>query len=120
MQGAARGIFLRLSENPGETKATLRSGRIRGLHEIEEQVKQVYRGHHQYDWIRPRSTWLDATCPVYIDFGDDLLAKLETYDESGLPCVRLVAKRTFVDDAMVEDTASAIARRLCAPSSLRQ
>ena len=115
LHGAARGLFFRLSEglldNADVTRATLRSGRIHSIHEIEEQMNQAYRGHHQYDWIRPRRTWLDATCPVYIDFGVESLARLETYDESGLPCIRLVSKRKFVNDAMVEETAQAIATR---------
>lgn len=111
MRGAAAGIFLRLSENPQETRATLRFGRVRGLDEIIEDVNRAYRGHHQYDWIRPRRTWLDATCPVYIDFGDDWLAKLEIYDESGLRCIRLVSKQKFVHDAMTETEAAAIATR---------
>jgi hypothetical protein len=60
---------------------------------------------------RPRRTWLDATCPVYVDLGDDLLAKLEIYDESGLPCIRLVAKQKLIHDAMTEKAATAIATR---------
>lgn len=103
-QGAARGLFFRLSEGLAEdssvTKATLQSGWIHGIHEIEEQVRHVYRGHHQYDWVHPRRTWLEATCPVYIDFGDTWLARLDIYDESGLPCVHLVSKVKFVHDAM--------------------
>jgi competence protein CoiA len=119
-RGAAQGIFFRLSEMteyPDATKANWREGHLHGMHElhgiheIEEQVNQTYRGHHQYDWIRPRRTWLDATCPVYIDIGDDLLARLETYDETGLPCIRLISKRKFVHDAMTEKTAKAIASR---------
>lgn len=117
MQGAARGLFFRLSEARSDypereiTKANLSFGSIYSLHDIRAEVEQAYRGHHQYDWVRPRRTWLDAACPVYIDFGDDFLLKLDTYDESGLPCVRLVSKRKFVHDAMVESRADAIATR---------
>jgi len=117
MQGAARGIFFRLAECRAEfpeevvTKATLRGGFYHFIHEIETEVHQSYRGHHQYDWVRPRRTWLDAACPVYIDFGDDRLVRLDTYDESGLRCIRLVAKRKFVHDVMVETDARAISTR---------
>lgn len=117
MQGAARGLFFRLSECQAEfpdvtiTKATMRGGFYHGINEIEAEVEQAYRGHHQYDWVRPRRTWLDAACPVYIDFGDDHLVRLETYDESGLRCIRYVAKRKFLHDAMVETDAWAIASR---------
>jgi hypothetical protein len=58
-----------------------------------------------------RRIWLDATCPVCIDFGNESLVRLETYDDSGLPCVRLVAKRKFLHDTMVERSATAIASR---------
>ncbi|MGO9006537.1 MAG: competence protein CoiA [Beijerinckiaceae bacterium] len=109
MRGAASGMFWRLSENPGITEMGLR--RIYSIHEIEEELKQAYRGHHQYDWVRPHRTWLDATSPVYVDFGDDLLAKLETYDKSGLPCIRFVSKQKFVHDAMIEESARAVATR---------
>jgi competence protein CoiA len=115
MKGAAMGLFFRLSEcrreNPEATRANIRGGILHPLRNIEKQVEQEYRGHHQYDWVRPRRTWLDATCSVYLDLGDEWLARLEQYDETGLPCVRLVAKRKLVHDSMVETTASAIATR---------
>lgn len=115
MYGANAGIFLRLSEgikeDPSVTKSTLHIGWIHGMHEIEEDVSCSYNGYHQYDWVRPRKTWLDAKCPIYIDFGDECLVKLDTYDESGLKCVKLVSKRKFVNDVMVEDVAQNIATR---------
>lgn len=117
MQGAARGLFFRLSEGRADypeldiSKATLRFGYIHSIHEIRTEVEQAYRGHHQYDWVRPRRTWLDAACPVYIDFGEDFLVKLEIYDESNLPCIRYVAKQKFLHDVMVETDARAIATR---------
>lgn len=99
MNGANRGLFFRLSEaleeDPTVTKATLCSGWMHGIHEIEDEVNQSYNGYHQFDWVRPRKTWLDAKCPVYIDFGDEHLVKLDTYDDSGLKCIRLVSKRKF-------------------------
>lgn len=115
MDGANAGLFFRLSEAPEEdlaaTKATLRGGWIHGRYDIEEEVKNSYNGYHQYDWVRPRKTWLDAKSPVYIDFGDEYLVKLDSYDESGLKCIRLVSKRKFVHDVMVEDEAENIATR---------
>lgn len=115
MQGAASGMFFRLSEcledDPEVTKASIRGGWIHSIREIEDLVHAAYNGHHQYDWLRPRRTWLDAICPVYIDFGKDYLAKLEVYDESGLRCVRFVAKRKFLHDVMTEDKATDIATR---------
>jgi len=116
MDGANRGIFFRLSEvreeYPDATKANYRfGGWYHFLSEIEQDVAQTYRGHHQYDWIRPRRTWLDATCPVYIDLGNDRLARLESYDETQLPCVRLICKGKFVQDVMNEARAEDIGTR---------
>lgn len=114
MHGANRGLFLRLSEelknNLSITKATLGTGRIYSLRDIQEEVESYYNGYHQYDWVRPRKTWLDAKCPVYIDFGDEYLVKLEVYDESNLRCIRLVSKRKFLNDVMVEDKVQNIAK----------
>lgn len=109
MRGAPRGAFWRPSENLGHKTGDLVL--YHDASEIEAAISNAYRGHHQYDWIKPRRTWLDATCPVYVDLGDDLLAKLEIYDESGLPCIRLVAKQKLIHDAMTETAATAIATR---------
>ncbi len=115
MNGANAGMFFRLSEarteKPDITKAELCSGWVHGMDEIRNAVDQSYNGYHQYDWVRPRKTWLDAQCPVYIDFGGECLLKTETYDDSGLQCVRYVAKRKFVHDTMVETNAANIATR---------
>jgi competence protein CoiA len=118
MSGAARGQFWRLSENLERTK-TKASGMVlvHGIHEIEEQINQAYRGHHQYDWVRPRRAWLESKSPVYIDFGGEFLARLERYDDSDLPCIRFVSKRKFVNDAMNEQSAQAIASRFYPISS---
>lgn len=61
--------------------------------------------------MRPRATWLDARCPVYIDFGDEYLVKLDTYDSSNLKCIKLVFKRKFIHDVMVEESVANIATR---------
>lgn len=117
LPGTFDGVFFRVSEalerNANATKADLGADMhlVHFIDEIEEQLAQAYGGHRQYDWVRPRRTWLDAICPVYIDFGEDWLAKLMVYDESGLRCMRYVAKRKFVHDAMAETDARAIATR---------
>jgi hypothetical protein len=111
MQGAARGIFWRLSESPESTKTKRGAVEMHFMYEIEDEVNSAYCGHHQYDWVRPRGTWLEAECPVYIDFGDEYLVRLEVYDESGLPCIRLISKMKFLNDAMAETSAKAIGTR---------
>lgn len=123
MHGSNVGIFFRLSEalkdDPTVTKATLRFGWLHSLAEIEDELKSTYSGYHQYHWIRPRKTWLDAKCPVYIDFGDEYLVKLGIYDESGLKCVKLVSKQKFVHDVMVEHKVENIATRFYPITNLR-
>ncbi|MGY4282023.1 competence protein CoiA [Bradyrhizobium sp. LM2.7] len=112
MNGANAGLFFRVSEcqreYPDVTKARMRGGYYHGMHEIAEQVIQAYRGHHQYDWVRPRQTWLEASSPVYIDFGEDYLVKLEIYDESQLRCIRIVMKRDLVERVMIETNAHSV------------
>lgn len=113
--GTIEGMYFQWSEakmdDPNIKKCHVKHGWIHSLHEIRSEVEHAYRGHHQYDWVRPRKIWLEARCPVYIDFGTDLLVHLTTYDESELPCIRYVAKSKFVRDAMVETHASEIATR---------
>jgi len=112
-QGSRHGLFFRLSEaresDPDIEKAQVRSGLIHSIQEIDEHVRDEYRGHHQYHWARPRNTWLEASCPVYLDLGSEHLFKLLTYDDSGLKCIQLVSKRKFVHDVMVESRAVDIA-----------
>ena len=109
--GATRsGVFYRVSETRRSypdmniTKSNLHSLdvilEVHGLESIRSEVEEAYAGHHQYYWVRPRRTWLDSPCPVFIDLGGDLLAKLESYDDYGLPCVRLVTGSRLVEDAM--------------------
>ena len=105
-------------ECPGLTKANiyerLPAGTLVLSHsssEVEAEAKADYSGHHQFHWVRPRQTWLVAMCPVYIDFGEEVLYRLQEYDETGMLCVRLIAKRKLVHDAMAEKRAEDIATR---------
>lgn len=111
MNGANAGLFHRVSANPGTSRTTTTGElvEIEGFHKIGDEVEASYCGHHQYDWVRPRKTWLDATCPVYIDFGSDCLWRLEVYDETGLECVRMVSKQDFMHDVMSVSSVSDIA-----------
>lgn len=109
MQGAARGIFMRLSEcrleNPEATKENIRGGYLHGISDIKSEVEAAYVGHHQYDWVRPRRTWLDARCPVFIDLGAGVLARLGSYDTYRLPCVQLLSQADLVRDLMTSSNA---------------
>lgn len=105
-RGTSNGIFWRISENPDPS-----TGHWLDTTTDKESLLKYYRGDHQYDWVRPRKTWLDATCPVYLDFGKEHLFRLETYhqpDGSNLKTVRLVAKEKFLHDVITEATAKAI------------
>jgi hypothetical protein len=100
MHGSNHGLFVRRSDP---------DGCIHGIHEIQDQIDKAYRGHHQYVWKRPHKTWLSAKCPVYIDFGEDQLARLQTYDDTGLLCVFRLSKSRFVRNVMAESDARQIA-----------
>ena len=111
-------ISVEAESYPGLTKENIESvmppNRLVLWHngeEIREQVLANYKGHYQFHWVRPRKTWLDAKSPVYIDFGGDLLYKLEEHDLSIGLCVQIVAKRKLIHDAMVEVRAEDIATR---------
>ncbi len=110
-KGAATGFFFQMVD-PYQTDPSVSKheraklgGWIHSIREVERELEQAYRGHHQYDWVRPHRTWLDAKTPVYIDIGEAGLAKLAIYDESGLPCVQLISKDDFV--AAVSSTSHA-------------
>jgi len=107
--GSNHGLFWRRSENPARPMTGRDMVESHGIDEIRDQIGKTYNGHHQYDWIRPHRTWLESASPVYIDFGGNLLVRLETYDQSGLPCIRYISKRKFVFDLMIESHAEDIA-----------
>jgi len=100
LHGANRGIFYRLSENPGLTKTNFIGGWVHSFNDIKDEIKKVHTGHYQYDWVRPRQAWLETQAPVFIDFGGDNIVQLLTYDESGLRCVRLISKTKVVYASM--------------------
>jgi len=83
---------------------------IFSLHHIKEQVEEAYVGHHQYYWKRPHTTWLDAKCPVYLDFGTELMMRLETYPVGKLSCVRLISKKRLIGDLLSKGCASELCR----------
>jgi len=94
--GANSGLFHRLSENPPHTKATLRFGQIHSIREVLDELALSYDGHHQFVWTRPHLSWLSARSPVYIDFGETHLARLQVYDETCMHCVRMVRRDEFI------------------------
>jgi hypothetical protein len=109
--GANDGMFWRRSENLDAEAGSTSMVWVRGYHEIKAEVAASYRGHQQYDWVRPRRAWLESKCPVYLDFGDEWLFRLDFYGATRLRCVYRVAKRKFVHDVMVETRTTDIATR---------
>lgn len=111
MDGANDGAFWRRSENPDAVQGSGSMVLIHPFRDIRREVMANYRGHQQYDWVRPRTTWLSARCPAYVDFGDEWLFRLEQYGGSSLRCVFRIAKRKFIHDAMIEMRAADIGSR---------
>jgi competence protein CoiA len=111
MNGANAGIFWRRSENSGVQSDSGGLVQIRSYQDIKCEVEASYRGHQQYDWVRPRRTWLEANCPVYLDFGEDWLLRLEYYGKTQLHCAYRIDKRKFVHDVMTETRAEHVATR---------
>jgi hypothetical protein len=105
------GTFWRKSENPEAYSQPGSMVLIHSYHRNKDEILENWRGHQQYFWSRPRQTWLDATCPVYLDFGDEWLFRLEKYGNSALSCIYRVAKRKFLHDVMTETAATDIASR---------
>lgn len=114
MHGSNAGLFWRLSENPGIVPGSNSMVQIRSYREIAEEVEAAYCGHQQYDWVRPRRGWLDSNCPVYLDFGEDWMLRLDNYGDSQLRCVFRVSKRKFLHDVMTETRARDVATRFYA------
>ena len=109
-RGDCTGLFYRLSETresyPETTITKANVGSIGGmvqvhsLADIRDEVLAAYVGHRQYYWVRLRKAWLESPSAAFLDFGDDWVAKLDTYDDYGLPCIRVLTKRRLVRDAM--------------------
>lgn len=106
LEGTHAGLFYRGTESKEELSdcknCKKKLMRIHGFQEIKNDIEKEYSGYHQYDWVRPRKTWLESTKPVYIDFNDDFLYKLISYGNSELKCIRIVSKKKIVHDLMVE------------------
>ena len=111
MNGANEGIFWRRSENPDVISGSGSMVLVHPFRDIHDEVMASYCGHQQYDWVRPRKTWLSASCPVYVDFGDEWLFRLEKYGGTNLSCVFRLAKRKFLHDVMTETRAVDIGTR---------
>ena len=64
--------------------------------EIRQEVLRDYRGHHFFRWVRPRTVWMEATAPVFLDFGGDELFRLTRYRPESQWCVQRVPKTALI------------------------
>lgn len=92
---ASCSMFWRKSENPEALGTERAMVRVRSTREIAGQISKNYIGHHSFHWTRPHIAWLEARCPVFIDFGTDLLWKLEAYRDQ-FHCVKVVSKEVVI------------------------
>jgi competence protein CoiA len=86
--------FWRKSENPGYKPGDMFL--VHGVDEIQNEIDRDYVGHHLYDWVRPRSVWLESLARVYIDFGGDLLWHMQRFGDGELQCVQAIRKRSLI------------------------
>lgn len=64
---------------------------------IKNEIMTDYRGHHFFTWKKPRKVWMEATAPVFIDFGSAELFRLLRYGQSRQWCVQRISKRALVE-----------------------
>lgn len=91
------GMFWRKSENPSHIAGETNLVYLHSLQKIKDEIMENYKGHHHYDWVKPRAAWFESKCLVFIDFGEDVLWKLEEHNNR-LRCTRKIPKKEFIND----------------------
>lgn len=89
----SRGMFWRRSENPDWKPGDLVE--VHSTERIKSEIEREYIGHHQFEWVQPRTVWFESTVPVFLDFGQDTLWRLQEYD-SNMRCVQRVSKQQLI------------------------
>lgn len=117
-------VFMASQYEPSCSMFMRRSGKwpmaqIFSTREIEKEIQDAYRGHHSFHWVRPHIAWLKAKCPVLIDFGGDILWRLESY-KGEFECVRAIARKKVILDIKNENNATDIATRFYPVSELEK
>jgi competence protein CoiA len=90
----SHGIFWRKSENLNKQPGDLVE--VHSTESIKSEIEREYIGHHQFEWVRPRTVWFESTAPVFLDFGDDTLWHLQEYDPN-IRCVQRVPKQKLIE-----------------------
>ncbi len=86
--------FYRHSENTGHGYVEYHD-----LDEIREEIDGNYSGHHQFDWVKPRTVWYSSRRRVFLDFAEEGIWELQTYDSRGLRCIRKYDREFFIKRA---------------------
>lgn len=82
---------------------------IRSSRELKIASGHHYVGHHPFYWQKPHIAWLEAKCPVYLDFGTNILLRFENYRDQ-FKCVRAIAKEKVISDILCKDNVHDIAK----------
>jgi competence protein CoiA len=93
-------MFWRLSENPNVLNSNGNQlVEMYSTRKLQKLINKHYVGHHPFYWKRPHISWVNATCPVFIDFGTDILWRIENY-KNHFTCVRAVVKKKVILDVI--------------------
>ena len=101
--------FWRKSENPNALTNQRELVRVHSIRHIKGMMDRHYIGHHPMFWQRAHAAWLEAKCPVLIDFGTDILWQLVKY-KGRFPTVRAIGKHRVIYDIINETAVENIGR----------
>jgi hypothetical protein len=85
-------IFHRISEN--EPDATMVE--IHGDHSIQKFIDDTHVGHYLFAWKKPRTVWFRSARPVFFDFGQDVIWRLQRFNARSAYCLEAVSKVQFI------------------------
>lgn len=113
-------MYWKKSENPHALNNSKNEMvRIHSTRKILKKMNDHYIGHHPFYWQRPHIAWMEAKCPVFIDFGTDLLWKIENY-RGQFRCVRAVGKEEIVSNIINKESIHSIANNYTVLSEHRK
>jgi competence protein CoiA len=103
-------MFWRKSQHPTVANGTSRElVEVHSVRKIQRQIAEHYIGNHPFHWKRAHAAWLEAKCPVFIDFGTDILWRFESYRDQFV-CVRAVSKSRVISDIINQANVQNIAQ----------
>jgi hypothetical protein len=87
----------RKSRNPDFLSGKSIMVEMLSTYDIQRQIDKHYVGHHPFNWKKPHVAWLEATCPIFLDFGADILWQVVNY-RNRFRCVRAITKEKVIAD----------------------